>query len=102
MEMLLTADWIDAQQAYEFGMLNRVVPHDQVMECALEFANKIEKNGPCAIRAIKESVTRSLGMDLESALGEELMYAAKVFATEDAMEGPKAFAQKRQPQWKGR
>jgi enoyl-CoA hydratase len=102
MEMLLTADWIDARQAYEFAMLNRVVPHDQVMECALEFARKIEQNGPCAIRAIKQSVTRSLGMDLKSALGEELMYAAKVFATEDAREGPMAFAQKRPPQWKGR
>jgi enoyl-CoA hydratase len=102
MEMLLTADWIGAPQAYDFGMLNRVVPRDQVMESALEFADKIEKNGPCAIRAIKESVTRSLRMNLEDALGQELLYAAKVFATEDAMEGPRAFAEKRQPVWKGR
>ena len=55
-------------------------------------ADKIEKNGPCAIRAIKESVTRSLGMNLEDALGQELLYAAKVFGTEDAREGPRAFA----------
>jgi len=102
MEMLLAADWLDARLAYDFGMLNRVVPQHELMECALQFAAKIEKNGPCAIRAIKESVRKSLAMPLEDALAQELIYAAQVFSTEDAKEGPRAFAEKRAPQWKGK
>jgi enoyl-CoA hydratase len=102
MEMLLTADYIDAKRAYEFGIVNRVVPREKLLESAFEFANKINKNGPCAIRAIKEAVQSSLRQPLEEALNAELMYAARVFSTEDAVEGPRAFAEKREPQWKGR
>ena len=56
----------------------------------------------CAVRAIKESVHKGLRMPLSDALGAELFYAARVFSTEDAIEGPLAFAQKREPKWKGR
>jgi enoyl-CoA hydratase len=102
MEMLLTADFIDAKRAYDFGLVNRVVPKERLLETAFEFADKINKNGPCAVRAIKESVTKGLAMPLKDALGQELMYAAQVFSTEDAIEGPRAFAEKRAPVWKGR
>ncbi len=102
MELLLTADKIDARRAYDFGLVNRVVPREQLLPTAFEFAKKILKNGPCAVRAIKESVRKSLALPLNEALAAELGYAAQVFSTEDAMEGPRAFAEKRAPQWKGR
>ena len=102
MEMLLTGDFIDAQRAYDFGLVNRVVKKERLMETAIEFAEKILKNGPCAVRAVKESAVKSLRMPLGEALDEELGYAARVFATEDAIEGPRAFAKKRPPVWKGR
>ncbi len=102
MEMLLTADFIDANRAYEFGIVNRVVPRENLLEAAFEYANKILKNGPCAIRAIKEAVQAGLRMPLDEALNAELGYAARVFSTEDAIEGPRAFAEKREPVWKGR
>jgi enoyl-CoA hydratase len=102
MEMLLTADFIDAKRAYEFGLVNRVVPKAQLLETAFELADKILKNGPLAVRAIKESAVKSLAMPLQDALNAELMYAARVFTTEDAVEGPKAFKEKRAPVWKGR
>ena len=102
MEMLLTGDFIDARRAYDFGLVNRVVPKGKLLETAFEFAEKILKNGPCAVRAVKEAAVKALRMPLGEALNEELGYAARVFATEDAMEGPRAFAQKRAPVWKGR
>ena len=102
MEVLLTAEYISAERAYEFGMVNRVVPDDQVLSTAHEFADLILRNGPCAIRAVKESVQKGLRLPLEEALNQELWYAAQVFATEDAQEGPLAFAEKRPPVWKGK
>jgi len=102
MEMLLTGDFVDATRAYEYGLVNRVVSREKLLETSFEFAEKIVKNGPCAVRAIKESAVKSLRMPLQEALDGELMYAAQVFATEDAIEGPRAFAQKRAPVWKGR
>jgi enoyl-CoA hydratase len=102
MEMLLAADYVDAQRAYEFGLVNRVVPHGELLDAAFELAEKINRNGPCAVRAIKEAVVKGLKLPLQEALDQELLYAARVFATEDAMEGPRAFAEKRPPQWKGR
>jgi len=102
MEMLLTGDFVDAQRAYEIGLVNRVVPRDQVVEAALALAHRIEQNGPCAVRAIKESAVKSLRVPLDQALGAELGYAAQVFSTDDAAEGTRAFIEKRPPVWKGK
>jgi enoyl-CoA hydratase len=102
MEILLTGDFLDAQRAYEFGLVNRVVPKEKLLETAFGFAEKILKNGPLAVRAVKEAAVKALRLPLQQALDEELMYAARVFSTEDAIEGPRAFAEKRPPSWKGR
>jgi enoyl-CoA hydratase len=102
MEILLTGDPISAREAYELGLVNQVVPHDQLADAARKMAGRILENGPLAVRAIKESVIKGLALPLPEAMDFELQQAAKVFATEDAREGPLAFLQKRQPNWKGK
>jgi enoyl-CoA hydratase len=100
MELLLTGDPIDARRAYEIGLVNRVVPADELMPTALKLAARICKNGPLAVRTSKQIAVRSLGLEAGFVLEKAL--AAKVFASEDAVEGPRAFAEKRKPRFKGR
>ncbi len=99
MEMLLTGKTITAQRAYDIGLVNEVVPADQLMASAMKWAETICKNGPLAVRTAKEIAVRALqlepGFVLEKALG------ARVLGSEDAKEGPRAFAEKRKPQFKG-
>ncbi|MGH7820786.1 MAG: enoyl-CoA hydratase-related protein [Candidatus Binatia bacterium] len=102
MEILLTADAVPAQLAYEMGIVNRVVPYEKLMETAERFAATICKNGPVAVRAVKECVHKNLRLPLKEAFELELDYSAKVFMTEDAQEGLAAFREKRPPVWKGR
>jgi len=68
----------------------------------MRYAELICKNGPLAVRKVKESALKGLGLSLKDALDQEMMYSGEVFATEDAMEGIRAFAEKRDPVWKGR
>ncbi len=100
MELLLTGENIDAERAYSIGLVNRVVPADELLPTALKLAEKIARNGPLAVRTAKQIAVRALnlepGLVLEKALG------AKVLASEDAVEGPKAFLEKRKPAFKGR
>ncbi len=100
MELLLTGRPIDAQRAYNIGLINRVVPAAELMDAALELAQTICKNGPLAVRTAKEIAVRSLGLEpgfvLEKALG------SRVLSSEDAKEGPRAFAEKRKPKFTGR
>jgi enoyl-CoA hydratase len=100
MQLLLTGEPIDARRAYEIGLVNQVVPFDELLPTALQLAEKICKNGPLAVRTAKEIAVRSLGLEsgfvLEKALG------ARVFESEDAKEGPRAFAEKRKPRVTGR
>lgn len=99
MELLLTGDPISAQRAYEVGMVNRVVPADELMSTALALAERICQNGPLAVRTSKEIAVRAL--DLEPGFVLEKQLAKKVFESDDAKEGPKAFAEKRKPEFKG-
>lgn len=102
MEMLLTGDPVSAQEALSLGIINQLVPQAELMDAAHKMAGRILENGPLAVRAIKESVIKGLSTTLPEALEFELQQAARVFMTEDAKEGPKAFLQKRKPEWKGK
>lgn len=100
MELLLMGRPIDAKRAYDIGLVNAVVPAADVLPTAIKWAETICKNGPLAVQTAKEIAVRALGLEsgfvLEKALG------ARVFASADAAEGPKAFAEKRPPQFTGR
>jgi enoyl-CoA hydratase len=100
MELLLTGEPVSAQRAYDVGMLNAVVPKDKLMPKALAYAEAICKNGPLAVRTAKEIAVRSLNLEAGFVLEREL--GARVLASEDAHEGPAAFAERRPPRFKGR
>ena len=151
MEFLLCADLIDAQRAYDMGLLNAIVPSDRLLDAAYAFARRITANAPLAVRATKQSalqglyhdedttkqlrtavralraalltiepgdagdaatattaiasaaeVLETLGKELRTAFEKESRLSSAIFQTEDAREGPKAFAEKRQPNWQGR
>jgi enoyl-CoA hydratase/carnithine racemase len=102
MELLLTGERFDAQTALRFGLVSRVVPLPQLMPAAEEVAGKILECGPLAVRAIKQAAVQGRELSLEEGLRLEARLAGQVFRTEDAREGPRAFAEKRKPEYKGR
>ncbi|MFZ1179336.1 MAG: enoyl-CoA hydratase-related protein [Mycobacterium sp.] len=102
MELLLTADMVDAERALAMGLINRVVPAGQLMDTAYDYAERIVANAPLAVFATKQSAVEGLALDLESAYDNETRHSDRVFATEDAKEGPRAFAEKRPPRWQTR
>jgi enoyl-CoA hydratase len=148
MEFLLCADLIPAERAFEMGLLNAVVPSEQLLDTAREFAQRMIANAPLAVQATKQSalqglyhdeaegkrlraavralhqilatldtsdpasakgavaaaadVLEGLGKELRTAFEEESKLSSRIFQTEDAKEGPKAFAEKRPPIWQAR
>ncbi|MHB8669464.1 MAG: enoyl-CoA hydratase-related protein [Acidimicrobiales bacterium] len=102
MEFLLTAEALPASRALEAGLLNEIVPREQLLDRAYEWARRITANAPLAVQATKESALRCLALDLEEAYKLEQSISSGIFQTEDAKEGPKAFAEKRAPVWQGR
>jgi enoyl-CoA hydratase len=102
MEFLLCADQIDAQRAFAMGLVNAVVPEAELLDEAFRFAARITKNAPLAIQATKRSVLEGLKVDMREAFRNEAKIANEIFMTEDAKEGPRAFADKRAPKWQGR
>jgi len=102
MEILLAAEPITAQDAYRIGLVNRVVPLNELMPTAEAMARRICENGPLAVRAIKEAAVRALSMPLDQALALEYFMGEKIFKSEDAQEGPRAFAEKRKPEFRGK
>lgn len=100
MEILLTGRPIDARRAYDVGLVNRVVPLDQVMPTALELAGQICENGPLAVRTAKEIAVRAFGHEAAFVLEHALF--ERVQRSEDAQEGPRAYAERRKPRFRGR
>ena len=102
MEMLLTADTFPAEEALRFGLIGRVVPKGSALDVARELAAKVAANGPIAVQKVKQSVQETEALPEKEALDVEFKIGMGVFATEDAREGPRAFKEKRVPQFKGR
>lgn len=102
MEILMTGDAISAEDALSIGFINDVVPPDRLLPRAMEFADRLKRNAPVAVAAIKEAVLRTSGVPLEEAYGIEAEISARVTQTEDAREGPRAFMEKREPVFTGR
>ena len=100
MQLLLTGKNIDAQRAFEVGLVNEVVPAAELMPTALKLAEQMCRNGPLAMKTAKEIAVRAL--ELESGFVLEKALGARVLASEDAKEGPRAFAEKRQAKFTGR
>lgn len=101
-EMCLTGKLIDAQRAYEVGLVNYVVPKEQVMEKAMELATTIAANAPISLKLTKEIFHIAPQVSFEDAQRFCNRCWDYVEKTEDAIEGPQAFLEKRKPEWKGR
>lgn len=105
MECILTGDGLSAEEAKKWGLINRIAPHEQVLEEALLLAEKIVANAPLAVSASKDIVYRGLDAPLDHPqeaweINDEV--SGQVMTWEDSMEGVRAFAEKRKPQWQGR
>ena len=101
-ELLCTAEPIAAQRAYELGLVNRVVPADQLKAAAAELAASIATNAPLTVRAGKAMIRATAGLSPAEAAAVANEIYEPVYASDDAQEGPRAFAEKRPPRWQGR
>jgi enoyl-CoA hydratase/carnithine racemase len=101
-ELLLTAREVSAEEALRIGLIGQVVPDGTALDRALGIAEVIAGNGPLAVEAIKRSVRETEGMSEEEGLARELEIGWPIFATEDAAEGQRAFAEKRKPEYRRR
>ena len=102
MEMILTARRISAQEALELGLINKVVPQAELMEEVERWIATLLERGPLALRAAKQAILQGLSMPLDEGMQLEQRLMAGLLKTEDAREGPLAFAQKRKPEFKAR
>jgi hypothetical protein len=101
-ELLLTGRTLLAPEAKELGLIGHVVPDGTALAKAHELADMIAANGPLAVQAILRTMRESEGKHEEEAWADDAKVGAAVFASEDAKEGPKAFLEKRKPEFKGR
>lgn len=102
MGMLLTGKLISAQEAYRVGLVNEVVPGPKLILTAEKWAREILEGAPLQIRAIKQTATLGLEQPLSVGLRSKFQLAQRSEASRDRKEGPKAFKEKRKPNWKGK
>lgn len=102
MEIILLGEAISAQDAYQIGLINKVVPQAELMNEVERWVNTLLERGPLALRAAKQAMLQGLNMSLEEGMHLEQRLFRQMLTTEDAKEGPLAFAQKRKPEFKGR
>lgn len=102
MELLLTGDPIDAKRAHAIGFVNHVVPPAELMPAAIAMAERIAACAPLTVRAARETVYLAAEMGRSAALRAANHVFDRVYRSEDAQEGPRAFKEKRKPQWRGR
>jgi enoyl-CoA hydratase len=102
MEILITGEPVDAQEAFRIGLVNKVVPAGRALSAAEEMANKIIRNAPFAVEMTKDAVEKGENMPLDAAVEYSHRNSILSNASEDAKEGFKAFLEKRTPQWRGK
>ncbi len=102
LELLLTGDFFGAQDAYRLGLVSKVVPVKDLMATAEGYARRIAENGPLAVRYAKMAAYRGTNMPISEGLALESYLGSINRASEDSREGPRAFAEKRKPEYRGR
>ena len=101
-ELILSAKIIGAQEAYELGLVDKLVPQEELMDKAMEMMGSFIKNAPIAVAYAKRAINEGLQLDIEGGVAVENKYFGKCFATEDQKEGMKAFLEKRPAEFKNR
>jgi crotonobetainyl-CoA hydratase len=105
-EMLLTGRRMPADEAARWGLANRVVPMDGLMDAALELAAQVTAGAPLAVAAVQEVLSATAGLDVRDGFAlmrsGDLPAYSRMLTSDDAVEGPRAFAERRPPEWKGR
>ena len=102
LELMMTARRMPAEEALRCGLVTRLVPTGQALDAAIALAEQICENAPLAVRAAKEAALRGMDMSLDEGLRLEQFLAEPLRQSEDAREGPRAFANKEKPRFKGR
>ena len=101
MEMILTGEPVSAQEAYEIGLVNKVVPLDKLMEKAMSMAKKIAEKSPVVTKLAKRAIQNGADLPIDTGLLIEILSQSVVFSTKDHLEGINAFLEKRKPEYTG-